>query len=51
MLCSMLWTSCFSFLLIKIYVCTWLNLLFVNMVLEFKLFDEKVEKDLKLENL
>jgi hypothetical protein len=30
MLCSMLWASCFSFLSIKIYVCTWLYLLFVN---------------------
>ncbi len=30
MLCSMLWASCFSFLSINIYVCTWLNLLFVN---------------------
>ncbi len=40
-----------SFLLIKIYVCTWVDLLFVNMVLELKLFGEKVERDLKLKNL
>ncbi len=30
MLCFMLWTSCCSFLSIKIYVCTWVDLLFVN---------------------
>jgi hypothetical protein len=30
MLCSVLWASCFSFLSIKIYVCTWVDLLFVN---------------------
>jgi len=51
MLYFMLWASCFSFLSIRIYVCTWLDLLFVNMVLEFRLFDEKVERDLKLESL
>ncbi len=34
MLCSMLWTSYFGFLLIKIYVCTWLDLLFVNKALK-----------------
>jgi hypothetical protein len=31
MLCFMLWTSCFSFLSINIYVYTWVDLLFVNM--------------------
>jgi len=30
MLCFVLWTSCCSFLSIKIYVCTWVDLLFVN---------------------
>ncbi len=50
-LCSMLWSSCFSFLSINIYVCIWLNFLFVNMVLELRLFDEKVERDLELESL
>ncbi len=51
MLCSMLWTSCFSFLSIKIYVCTWLDFLIVNMVSKLRLFDEKVERDLELESL
>jgi hypothetical protein len=41
----------YSFLSIKLYVCTWVDLLFVNMVLEFRLFDEKVERDLELESL
>ncbi len=30
MLCFVLWTSCCSFLSIKIYVCTWVDILFVN---------------------
>jgi hypothetical protein len=30
MLCSVLWASCFSFFSIKFYVCTWVDLLFVN---------------------
>jgi hypothetical protein len=30
MLCFGLWGSCFSFLSIKFYVCTWIDLLFVN---------------------
>jgi hypothetical protein len=30
MLCFVLWASCFSFLSIKFYVCTWIDLLFVN---------------------
>jgi hypothetical protein len=47
----MLWASCFSFLSIKIYVCTWLDLLFVNMVLDLKLFGEKIERDLKVKGL
>jgi hypothetical protein len=33
----------------KIYVCTWLHFLFVNMVSKLKLFNEKVERDLKLD--
>jgi len=47
MLCFVLWASCYSFLSIKFYVCTWIDLLFVVMVLKLKLFDSKVEKDLK----
>jgi hypothetical protein len=43
MLCFMLWASCFSFLLIKIYVYAWLYLLFINMILKFRLFSEKIE--------
>jgi len=38
MLCFVLWTSCYSFLSINIYVCTWIDLLFLNMVLELRLF-------------
>jgi hypothetical protein len=30
MLCFVLWALCCSFLSIKIYVCTWVDLLFVN---------------------
>ncbi len=30
MLCFVLWASCYSFLSIKLYVCTWIDLLFVN---------------------
>jgi hypothetical protein len=30
MLCFVLWASCYSFLSIKFYVCTWVDLLFVN---------------------
>jgi len=30
---------------------SWVDLLFVNMVLKLKLLNEKVEKDLELENL
>jgi hypothetical protein len=30
MLCFVLWASCYSFLSIKFYVCTWVGLLFVN---------------------
>ncbi len=30
MLCFVLWALCYSFLSIKIYVCTWVNFLFVN---------------------
>jgi hypothetical protein len=30
MLCFVLWALCSSFLSIKIYVCTWIDLLFVN---------------------
>ncbi len=30
MLCFVLWTLCCTFLSIKIYVCTWVDLLFVN---------------------
>ncbi len=32
MMCFMLWALCCSFLSIKIYVCTWVDLLFVNKV-------------------
>jgi hypothetical protein len=31
MLCFVLWASCYNFLSIKLYVCTWIDLLFVNM--------------------
>jgi hypothetical protein len=40
MLCFVLWASCYSFLSIKFYVCTWVDVLFVNsvaMVLPFLL--------------
>jgi hypothetical protein len=50
---SCLWAYCFdgfSFFAIKICV-FWLDFLFVNMVLEHKLFGEKIEKDLKLEKI
>jgi hypothetical protein len=33
MLCFVLWASCYIFLSIKFYVCTWVDLLFVNMVM------------------
>jgi hypothetical protein len=46
----MLWMSCFSFLSLKNYVYTWLDLLFDNMVLKLRLFDKKIE-DLKLKSL
>jgi hypothetical protein len=42
---------CYSFLSIKFCVCTWVDLLFVIMVSELKLFDEKIERNLELENL
>jgi hypothetical protein len=51
MLWFVLWALCYIFLSIKFYVCTWVDLLFVNMVSELKLFDEKVEKDLEVESL
>jgi hypothetical protein len=51
MLCFVLWALCFNFLLIKIYVYTWVDLLFVNMVSIFWLFDEKIERDIELESL
>jgi hypothetical protein len=35
MFCFVLWGSCFSFLSIKFYVCTWVNLLFVNIWHQF----------------
>jgi hypothetical protein len=31
-LCFVLWGSCFSFLSIKFYVCTWVDFLFVNII-------------------
>jgi len=42
---------CYSFLSVKFYVCTWVDLLFVIMVSELKLFDEKIERNLELESL
>ncbi len=32
MLCYVFWGSCFNFLSVKFYVCTWIDLLFVNSV-------------------
>jgi hypothetical protein len=39
-----LWALCYSFLSIKFYVCTWIDLLFVNMVSKLRFFYDKVEK-------
>jgi hypothetical protein len=36
MLCFVLWTLCYSFLSINIYVCTWVDLLFFNTLLNLE---------------